>query len=395
MSGSNRPEDIDPAAHLRIASRLPRMTLLSILAIAAALAVTIVWPALSSTGRLTVSPGPVTNPHRLVDTNCAACHGRPFQGAPDARCRACHQVGEHSAALTAATSSRPDLSTRCAHCHKEHHGDRGLVPAEATLCTNCHANVQRLVPGSRQLPVLTLATHPEFSPLGQGQEPSAARSTMKFSHAEHLQAHPGRAHPEALSCPSCHVPAADGALMQPIAFEKHCARCHELVLDGRLLGVHVPHGSPDAALATIRAELSRAYMTPGSNPDAGASLPSPEDLEAEVLDLEQGLYAGKRGCERCHDMTAAPGGPGKSLHAVVPPGIRKQWFPSSKFSHAAHKTTPCRDCHQGAERSTSAADIMIPGVARCRDCHADPGVAARVESPCLGCHGYHAGHAQP
>jgi hypothetical protein len=394
MSSSHPPED-DPVAHLRIANRLPRMTLFSILAIAAALGATVVWPALSSTGRMAVSAGPVTNPHRLVDTDCAACHGRPFQGAPDARCRTCHRVGEHAAAMTAATSARPALSTPCAHCHKEHHGARSLVPVEETLCTDCHRHIQRIVPDTRQPPVLALATHPEFAPLSPPTgEPSASHSAMKFSHAEHLQAHPGTSHPGALSCPSCHEPATDGALMQPIAFEKHCARCHGLVLDGRLAGVGVPHGSPDVALATIRAELSRVYLAPGSDPEGGASLPSQEELEAEVLDLEQGLYAGKRGCERCHDVTAATPGPGKSVHAVVPPGLRKQWFPSSRFSHAAHRTTPCRDCHPGAERSTSAADVMIPGVARCRECHADPGVAAGVESPCVGCHRYHAGHPQ-
>jgi hypothetical protein len=190
--------------------------------------------------------------------------------------------------------------------------------------------------------------------------------------------------------------------MQPISFGKHCERCHELVLDGRLEGVHVPHGSPDRALDVIWTELLHAYVgmdTMSSEADASSagggeagvrSLPSHEEMASEALDLEQALYSGKSGCEKCHDVTERPQEPGKSRYVVVEPKVKEQWMPASKFTHGAHATTPCRECHDAAERSTSAGDILVPGVARCRDCHGDPGVQGKIESPCLECHRYHA-----
>ena len=192
--------------------------------------------------------------------------------------------------------------------------------------------------------------------------------------------------------------------MAPVSYDKHCSGCHELTLDGRLKGERVPHGSSDRALSTIRMQLSRSYLNlvdvdplDGGKGDAEGGrpvVPAPEQMAAEALDIEQALYAEGKGCERCHDL-AAPGTvhpqPGQSAFAVIPPHVPRQWMPASKFSHGAHRTTPCRECHSAAERSTTAGDVLVPGIAECRKCHADPGETGRVDSPCLECHRYHEG----
>jgi hypothetical protein len=383
-------------ARLRIVNLLPRLSILSALAVAVTLAVTVLWPVLTHAGRQAASPGAVTSHHILVGARCQSCHAEPFRGVADAKCASCHEVGDHADAMTRLVTAHPEQRTPCAGCHKEHHGPPRLIPQELALCTGCHASIERVVADTREPEIQSFATHPEFAALAQTGRDATA---FKFSHAEHLQAHPGTAHPEALSCPSCHEAIADGTVMQPIAYDKHCQRCHELTLDGRLAGVRVPHGSPDRALEVIRAELVRSYVDPAmfpaaASPDGGGDgaapeMPSPERVAAESLDLEQGLYAGGKGCQRCHDVLAAAARAGRSLFAVVPPRIPQQWMPASTFSHGAHRTTPCEDCHVAAERSTTASDVLVPGIARCRECHADPGVSGKVESPCLGCHRYH------
>jgi len=118
-----------------------------------------------------------------------------------------------------------------------------------------------------------------------------------------------------------------------------------------------------------------------SHPAARCAIAVPQHRRGgsgpEILDLEQALYTGKRGCERCHDLAEAPAGPGKSRHKVTAPGIVKQWMPASKFAHGPHRTTPCRECHDAAEHSTTAGDVLVPGIARCRECHGNGASAAR------------------
>jgi predicted CXXCH cytochrome family protein len=48
----------------------------------------------------------------------------------------------------------------------------------------------------------------------------------------------------------------------------------------------------------------------------------------------------------------------------------------------------CGDCH-AAEKSASASDLMIPGIANCRQCHAGEGGGSKVANTCIDCHGYH------
>ena len=58
------------------------------------------------------------------------------------------------------------------------------------------------------------------------------------------------------------------------------------------------------------------------------------------------------------------------------------------IDHAAHRTEKCERCHQ-ARPSKDAADVLVPPLANCRECHGDPGTRGRLGTACVDCHGFH------
>jgi len=59
------------------------------------------------------------------------------------------------------------------------------------------------------------------------------------------------------------------------------------------------------------------------------------------------------------------------------------------FDHDAHKQEKCTSCHE-AGKSTTSADLLLPGIKDCRTCHLGEDAAkAKVPSTCAMCHGYH------
>ena len=76
-----------------------------------------------------------------------------------------------------------------------------------------------------------------------------------------------------------------------------------------------------------------------------------------------------------------------SIPAVAPANITLRWLPHSKFDHAAHTGFTCTSCHEKALIGTESSDILIPGIATCKTCHA-PG-PNHAESRCFECHTYH------
>jgi hypothetical protein len=59
------------------------------------------------------------------------------------------------------------------------------------------------------------------------------------------------------------------------------------------------------------------------------------------------------------------------------------------FDHEAHKQQNCSDCH-AANRSNASADLLLPDLKSCRDCHlGESARKAKVPSGCAMCHSYH------
>jgi len=144
------------------------------------------------------------------------------------------------------------------------------------------------------------------------------------------------------------------------------------------------------------------------------TLTAPEWIQEKVAVAEE-LLAHKT-CAQCHQMGSealldagiarwSPQAPkymansGEQMHlpeqrvkivpipAVAPANITLRWLPHSKFDHAAHTGFTCTSCHEKALIGTESSDILIPGIATCKTCHA-PG-PNHAESRCFECHTYH------
>ncbi|HET9803573.1 MAG TPA: hypothetical protein VFP96_10065, partial [Candidatus Acidoferrum sp.] len=83
----------------------------------------------------------------------------------------------------------------------------------------------------------------------------------------------------------------------------------------------------------------------------------------------------------------APSSSAGLISAVAPANTTQRWLPHSKFDHDAHTGFACASCHAKALTSTETSDILIPGIATCKTCHA-PG-PNHAESRCFECHTYH------
>jgi predicted CXXCH cytochrome family protein len=100
----------------------------------------------------------------------------------------------------------------------------------------------------------------------------------------------------------------------------------------------------------------------------------------------------RRTCHDCHEISATgdPDDPWK----VEPAKLREAWMPGARFNHARHATalSECGLCHDAA-RSKEAADVLMPRIEDCRECHGsgDPHRNPQdlVQSGCTLCHGFH------
>jgi hypothetical protein len=381
---------------LTVAHHLPSLAFFTCVAAALSAAAFVVWPVTGGAHRSSLAAEPVSNHHRMIETACERCHDTPFTGASDSRCLSCHAVGSHAEAFTAKKVHAVD---RCASCHKEHHGQRSLVPSDSPLCTRCHSQITKLLPETRQPSVNDFAHHPEFAVRANPADPKSEKvrldadgarvaTMLKFSHAEHLGTLPREnGPPETLSCGSCHVPAATGKSFAPIAFARNCARCHKLDFDPRIKGTPVPHGNVDHAIEVIRAALAEFNLN--ANQGTHESTAALRDrVASETRDIVDAVFTEQEGCKRCHEVTVS-GPPEKKQYKVDPPPVRKRWLPAARFDHAVHKQTACEQCHARARTSKSSSEPLIPGIRVCRDCHADPGTPDKLDSPCVECHVYH------
>ena len=66
------------------------------------------------------------------------------------------------------------------------------------------------------------------------------------------------------------------------------------------------------------------------------------------------------------------------------------------FSHTAHNTVQCEECHAAALTSTSGQDLLMPNIGVCQRCHdgqsrpQGPALSnGHAESGCSLCHEYH------
>jgi hypothetical protein len=112
-------------------------------------------------------------------------------------------------------------------------------------------------------------------------------------------------------------------------------------------------------------------------------------VDGQALKIARELLE-KRVCADCHEVTRDPGKDGLEQWRVQPVQLTSNWMPRARFDHSAHISETCISCHSGAPKSKLATDILLPDIARCRECHGGvDSTAAKVSSDCLMCHPFH------
>lgn len=229
-------------------------------------------------------------------------------------------------------------------------------------------------------------------------------------------------------------------LMAPVRFASACAACHLLTFDRRF-AEGVPHDKPEVVhrflvkryteYIAVHATDLREVQDPDRNlagrplTTRARTLQPPEWITEQTALAEKLLW--HKTCAQCHEMmvlTNSPNcrnstvatGPASNfsradsvsagnescliplsnasqqpdasiLPVVASAGVIRRWFQHAKFDHDAHRGFSCVNCHAKALTSTESSDILLPGIATCKTCHA-PG-PGHADSRCSECHTYH------
>ena len=384
------------------------------------------------------SSGRLSRAHAVLESDCAACHVRQAGAfsakAADTACLDCHDGPAHHAPR----SAPPD----CASCHTEHRGFTSLSAVSDQSCVRCHADLKSSHSDARYAAKINSfeGDHPEFAALRPVAGITAKGPvTLKLNHAIHMK--PIRRGPNGalvnLECGNCHrptavapdltysdakyratavtyqdsseslavlaeslkplKPASGRELMVPVKFANACSACHLLTFDKRF-DEGVPHGKPEVVHAfliktfqqyiTAHPGEVRVQRDPGGDlsgkplPPQVRTLTPAEWIAERTADAEELLW--RKTCNQCHELKPSRDNP---LPQVADTNVRTQRMPHAKFDHDAHRGFSCVSCHAKALTSTESSDILLPGIATCKTCHA-PG-SGHADSRCSECHIYH------
>jgi hypothetical protein len=354
-------------------------------------------------GKRTVfMPGAVSAKHASFVNECVRCHN-PGQTlhtqVSDARCESCHKLPTHFGDRSAVPTPS------CTACHLVHKGSTILANATGRDCLRCHMDLKVKNPTADIATSITdfSISHPEFAiTVQEGGEMVRIRlndtlrlkdaSMIKLNHRLHLDPElPGLASGP-LQCVNCHQQAErQTALVPPVKYESACMQCHALDFDSKYPEKAVAHGKqPQVIDADLKILYSGAWLSMGAQ--AEGSLPSQrEDWIQERVEKAEAKLFGKKGmrspgkCQLCHVIDAS-GASELSFPLIAQPSIPKRWFINGTFNHAAHTVSKCIDCHEAAVHSEATADVLLPKVSTCRQCHNDRGTA---RATCLECHQFH------
>jgi hypothetical protein len=380
------------------------------------------------------SSGWMSQAHAVLERECAACHvqqaGSFSAKVTDSACLSCHDGPVHHAA------SKKSLA--CASCHVEHRGRVNITAASNQACAECHGNLDAVDGKSHYANHVRSIEdgHPQFAALEGPPDPG----TIKLNHVIHLK--PIRRGPNGplvnLECGNCHhatsaqadltyadtnyraaiisykesdellptraeilsppKPMSGRELMAPVKFANACSSCHLLTFDKRF-EEGVPHDKTEVVHAFLVKKF-REYIAAHANETRVVREPNrdltgkPLPPEVRVLtpaqwvtertsEAEELLW--RKTCKQCHTLNFGVRADG--LANITEAKTTTRWMPYAKFDHSAHTGFTCVSCHEKALASTETSDVLLPGIATCRRCHA-PG-PDRAESRCFECHTYH------
>lgn len=382
----------------------------------------------------------------VQDTACTACHTQIHDHADATRMAAARpDVGGFARFQLAVGNLFGLESGRCVDCHTEHEGPQEIPATPQQFCSDCHADLDARLPDTALGNASDFERqHPEFQPMvlirWDGDRPLMRRvslaqrpreaSNLKFPHALHLDPNGGvaqmgrRLSPTygfgaRLECADCHVPTPDGVRFAPPSMEGDCGMCHSLAFeasDGTVRTLR--HGEPRQVVADVRA-FYRAGLrqrplelgTPRSRPgDVNQARVAQQGARATQLTGQRAdqavraIFSEGGACFDCHVVTPAAGN--SLAYGIRPVAFPSRYMLHGWFDHRPHQTVQrpgqrqlegsaaCLSCHR-ADASSDAADLLLPTMASCRDCHGGETSSLPVESSCAMCHDYHMDEGVP
>lgn len=209
-----------------------------------------------------------------------------------------------------------------------------------------------------------------------------------------------------LECADCHTPDGGGVLFNEVRMEENCAACHSLAFE-TVNGFTrtLRHGEPEDVIGSMldfyqAKVVARNFAAPAveERRRPGEALAGRSSTYRALSFANAGSRAEERvkaifsrggACYGCHEVKqpSVAGGIDYDVKAVH---LQDQFLPRGAFNHRAHETASldCAECHK-AETSQTSADVLLPGVAVCQDCHKGERAFAAVPSTCTMCHEYH------
>jgi hypothetical protein len=431
--------------YFKRATPLKRAKLLLSAGLPMLVVVWVVWLAVARDSHV-YSSGRLSEAHSVLESQCAACHVRTAAAfsakASAGACLNCHDGPPHHGSRQATLG--------CAECHTEHRGNVNVTMAKNESCAQCHGDLKTAGSPRFATRITNFESgHPEFAALRENARDSGTirvnhalhmkpiRSspngpnvqlecgdchrteaeqtafsvsaggrgvgTWKYADARYLAAAPTySASDETLPLPTgvlpTYRPSSGRELMAPVKFATACAGCHSLAFDKRFTD-GVPHDRPEVVYAFLVQKFSeyiaahpgelsevrepRRGLT-GKPAQAGVRVYTQSEwIAAKVGDAEELLR--RKTCKQCHALTSSSGT--SSLPSVAPARTTVRWMPHAKFDHDAHRGFSCVSCHEKALSSTETSEVLLPGIATCRTCHA-PG-PGHADARCAECHTYH------
>jgi hypothetical protein len=316
---------------------------------------------------------------------------------------------------------------KCAGCHHEHEGDKGLLQVTEDQCRRCHGDLH--TSGGMHTFYPTVTAFETDHPLFGWSRPGGLQDTaaLHFNHQVHLHLRATGLHGiekaldrlKSLECGSCHQPDARGHHMVPVRYQRHCAECHPLTVriatpasDRKIEQVveafcqqPAPHVAPPLVSAVVRERLrllaqenprlwrqggtaGTLRSIPGRRPERSVVRDLSDWVDYESSTVERLLFDSPGGCRYCHiPKKGTRVGFGVAEYEWT--NIPISWFPHAKFSHAKHGLMACTECHSRARTSTRTSDVLLPRKEKCLNCHNSQASGVNARADCLECHEYH------
>lgn len=352
------------------------------------------------------SPGPLAGGHIQYEAKCTTCHQQPFQPVADKVCTACHkQVGHHMSNEGLQLKSFKNMP--CTECHTDHKGSEKLILHDSSRCVSCHGDIKRKSASTPITNVHDFATdHPPFH-ITLRDEKGATRVLqsdknklfenpgLKYSHKIHL-VKTGVSSPQGdtvMKCQDCHIIRESGRHFEPMTMKKTCqqSECHSLDFTEPVEG-YAPHGSERAVMNHLRLFYAKWLNDSADNRSACDLLVQGITACADKLARQNAastLFRKNKECGECHEIVQ--GDDDEVPWKITPVRINRDWQPGASFVHSKHNAMQCTDCHDKMN-STVSADISMPTIEKCRECHVGNHPArGKITSGCDSCHKFHQG----